>query len=96
MQSQEVAPSLKARFAAWIDGRTARGVKTYGTPLMTFNGRINHDALEEILDFSKYQEQDLMEAEALLQCLVAEGVMVRVDVGQAITAWLQKRKLDIG
>ena len=35
----EVAPSLKARFAEWIDARTAKGVTTYGVPLSTNNGR---------------------------------------------------------
>ena len=35
---QPVAPSLKQRFADWIDARTAQGIETYGGPLTTDNG----------------------------------------------------------
>ena len=57
-----VAPSLKQRFADWIDARTAQGIETYGGPLTTDNGRDSErDMLEELLDFCQYQEQSRME-----------------------------------
>ena len=68
MTPEPVAPSLKQRFSDWIDERTALGVTKYGTPLMTFNGRDSgQDMVEEILDFCQYQQQHIMELEALLE-----------------------------
>ena len=59
---QPVAPSLKQRFADWIDARTAQGIETYGGPLTTDNGRdAERDMLEELLDFCQYQEQSRLE-----------------------------------
>ena len=61
----EVAPSLKARFAEWIDARTAKGITTYGVPLATNNGRDSEcDTFEELLDFCQYQEQSRLELKA--------------------------------
>lgn len=63
-ESREVAPELKARFAAWIDARTAKGVDTYGGPLKTHNGRdAQLDMVEELLDFCQYQQQRIIELE---------------------------------
>lgn len=71
IEPQPVSESLKQRCADWIDQRTAQGIETYGTPLMTHNGRsARQDAFEEILDFSQYQEQDRLE-------LIDENVMLR-------------------
>ena len=61
-RSRQVAPDLKQRFNDWIDARTTRGVETYGTPLMTHNGRnVEKDMTEELLDFCQYQQQWIME-----------------------------------
>ena len=63
-----VAPSLKQRFSDWIDARTAQGIETYGGPLTTNNGRdAERDMLEEMLDFSQYQEQSRQELLAALR-----------------------------
>ena len=68
MTPNPVAPSLKERFSEWIDRRTEKGIDTYGTPLMTFNGRgTEQDALDEILDFCQYREQHIRELEAKLK-----------------------------
>ena len=64
MTGQPVAPQLKARFNDWIDKRTAKGIETYGGPLMTHDGRnAKRDATEELLDFCQYQQQRIMELE---------------------------------
>ena len=56
--SHPVAGPLKQAFADWIDQRTGKGVKTYGRPLETHNGRnAARDAMEELLDFCQYQQQ---------------------------------------
>ena len=68
MTPEPVAPSLKQRFIEWIDQRTEKGIATYGTPLMTFNGRdAEQDMRDELLDFCQYQQQHIMELEALLR-----------------------------
>lgn len=95
MNQQEVAPEYKQRLSAHIDARIVKGIQTYGTPLMTFNGRTNNDAMEELLDYGIYQEQSLMEAEVLFRALIAEGMEVRLDVAEAVTAWLQKRQAQL-
>ena len=62
---EDVAPALKERFGKYIDERTERGAKLYGTPLQTNNGRnVGQDMVEEILDFCQYQQQHIMELEA--------------------------------
>lgn len=70
------------------------GVSKYDTPLKTFNKRTNNDALQEILDFCQYQEQDLMEAEAILARIVKEARPDALYSHQwsAIKAWLKKRE----
>ena len=63
-EPREVAVRLKQEVANWIDRRTARGIETYGQPLMTHNGRdVKRDMLEELLDFCQYQQQRIMELE---------------------------------
>ena len=58
--SQPVAERLKAL----IDQRTAKGVATYGTPLMSHNGRnAQRDALEESVDLNQYLMQVVIEAQ---------------------------------
>lgn len=50
------------RLKALIDQRTAIGIRKYGTPLMTHNGRDAHrDALEEALDLCQYLMQMVLE-----------------------------------
>ena len=67
-----VAASLKQRFSDWIDQRTALGIRKYGAPLATFNGRDSAlDAMQEILDFCQYQEQARMELVARVRELEA-------------------------
>jgi len=57
-KSQPVAMSIKAL----IDARTALGIKKYGTPLMSHNGRdAKMDALEEAVDLIQYLMQINME-----------------------------------
>ena len=74
---QPVAPSLKQRFADWIDARTAQGIETYGGPLTTDNGRdAERDMLEELLDFCQYQEQSRLE-------LLADNARLRARIGVA-------------
>lgn len=52
------------RLKAMIDERTAIGVKKYGEPLHTHNGRsAERDALDESLDLNQYLAQRLMEVE---------------------------------
>ena len=73
MTPEPVAESLKQRFADWIDQRTEKGVVKYGHPLSTFNGRdARQDAMEEILDFCQYQQQRIMELEALVVWLAPD------------------------
>ena len=64
-EQRAVAPELKQRFICdWIDLRTGKGIATYGTPLKTHNGRdAKKDMTEELLDFSQYQQQYIMELE---------------------------------
>ena len=76
-EQRPVAPSLKQRFGDWIDARTAQGIETYGTPLMTENGRdARNDAFEELLDFCQYQEQSRLE-------LLADNARLRQRIGVA-------------
>ena len=64
MTSKPVAPQLKARFNAWLDRRTAKGIETYGEPLKTHNRRnARRDMFEKLLDFCQYQQQHIMEME---------------------------------
>ena len=71
LEPEPVAPSLKQRFADWIDARTAQGIETYGGPLTTDNGRAaERDMMEELLDFCQYQEQSRLE-------LLAENAQLR-------------------
>ena len=58
-KSKSVADFLKSL----IDKRTELGIKKYGMPLMSHNGRDPiRDALEESLDLNQYLAQCLMEA----------------------------------
>lgn len=60
--SEPVGPALKAAFSEYIDQRTSLGIKKYNEPLHSFNGRdCVEDAIEEILDFTQYQQQRIME-----------------------------------
>lgn len=53
-----------------IDKRTELGIKKYGTPLMTHNGRsAERDALEESVDLNQYLCQLLMEEQAKVAAL---------------------------
>ena len=53
-----------------IDKRTELGIKKYGTPLMTHNGRsAERDALEESVDLNQYLCQLLMEEQAKVEKL---------------------------
>lgn len=50
--------------------RTEKGVRTYGRPLETFNGRDSRlDAYEEVLDLAQYLKQGLMEQDDLREAL---------------------------
>ena len=52
------------RLKAMIDERTAIGIRKYGEPLHSYNGRdATRDALEEALDLSQYLAQMVIEAE---------------------------------
>ena len=67
----DVATRLVHDFKLMIDSRVDVGISSYGTRLQSWNGRqARKDALHEILDFSMYQEQDLMETYDLLGDLV--------------------------
>lgn len=60
--SQAVSGSLKERFARFVDERTEIGVARYGQPLYTNDGRdTDQDMIEELLDFSQYQEKSRLE-----------------------------------
>lgn len=60
-----VGPQAVMRLSSLILQRTHQGVKTYGTPLQTFNGRdALQDCLEEIIDALLYLIQAMMEREA--------------------------------
>ena len=72
---EDVAPALKERFGKYVDERTERGAKLYGTPLQTNNGRnVGQDMVEEILDFCQYQQQHIMELEARLDEVAPDGL----------------------
>src|SRR3990167_4403986 len=78
-----VADSLKAGFCAWVDARTAKGIATYGQPLMTFDGRPwGVDRLQEILDYCQYQEKDLLEALANWQAAEARAEKAEAQVAR--------------
>jgi hypothetical protein len=49
-----------------LQARTEGGIRTYGRPLQTFNGRSAlRDAYEEALDLAQYLKQLLLEEEAV-------------------------------
>lgn len=48
------------------------GIKTYGTPLQSFNGRdALQDAYEEVLDLAQYMKQQMLERAALYAAIEA-------------------------
>jgi hypothetical protein len=54
----------------WLDEREAKGLATYGKPLMTFNGRdVQRDLREELLDALVYEQKRQMERAALVELL---------------------------
>jgi hypothetical protein len=67
-----------------LDERTAEGVKTYGTPLMTFNGRnALKDAREEAYDLLQYLVQDTAERIAIGELTLQNGLddpVVKVQI----------------
>jgi hypothetical protein len=68
LDSVPVGESLKAM----IDQRTALGIRKYGTPLMTNNGRnATQDALDEALDLCQYQHQIILELRQRIALLEA-------------------------
>ena len=80
---QDVSDSLKSRFNDFIDERTSLGVEKYGTPLQTHNGRdVQTDMIQELLDFTQYQEQSRME---LIDALEDARAQIRLLTGENIT-----------
>jgi hypothetical protein len=64
--------------------RQAKGIGTYGTSLMTFNGRDPiRDALEEVLDLAQYLKQIQMERDALVKWQIAACR----EIKQALVVW---------
>lgn len=69
-----------------IHQRQQKGIRTYGTSLMTFNGRSAlQDALDEALDLAQYLQQEMMERHALeaeLRRLQRENAQLRAELGR--------------
>lgn len=56
---------------AWLKTRYEEGLKKYGTPLQTFNGRdAVQDAWEEAADLTQYLEQAMLELPAEERCVL--------------------------
>jgi hypothetical protein len=73
---QDVTPVLIER----LKSRAEEGLKTYGRPLQTFNGRSAlQDALEEVLDLAQYLQQAVMEAK--------EGGVWKVKVASPVVCY---------
>lgn len=71
--SEPVTDALKARFAGYIDERTAVGMAKYGQPLHTHDGRDTAvDMADELLDFCQYQQKWIQELEWERAALTAE------------------------
>lgn len=62
--------SVTAALRALLDAREARGIKTYGRSLETFNGRSSpHDLVEELIDGAQYALQWELEREEMIAVL---------------------------
>jgi hypothetical protein len=58
-----------------LKGRTAEGIRKYGRPLQTFNGRFSlQDAYEEALDQVQYLKQAILEEEVCRRGLLLVSV----------------------
>jgi hypothetical protein len=67
----EVWPVLERRFRFMLPERVAEGIRRYGTPLQTFNGRdAFRDAMEEWFDLGLYVTQMWLEQETLQNELI--------------------------
>lgn len=85
--------AVEARLVALIHERTAIGVRKYGEPLHTHNGRdAKTDALEESLDLNQYLMQSLMEAEDANRALAAErdAAVKRAEAAEAVVGRLRQ------
>lgn len=57
---------VHSAFLGLVQERYVRGLRTYGTPLQTFNGRdALRDAIEEVIDLGKYLTQEWLERQAM-------------------------------
>jgi hypothetical protein len=81
---QDVTPALIAD----LQGRAAEGLRTYGRPLQTNNGRnALQDALEEALDLAQYLKQACMEQEAEKARIAEEGAFRDAAVVSSVVCY---------
>lgn len=68
--AQDVEPVAREMISTALDEQVAKGLKRYGTPLQTFNGRDSfHDLAQELADATMYMAQSKLQYEAMLQKL---------------------------
>jgi hypothetical protein len=81
---QDVTPVLIER----LKSRAEAGLKTYGRPLQTFNGRSAlQDALEEALDLAQYLQQAVLEqAERRIRPVKVASPVVCWECGKLVMA----------
>lgn len=73
-RSQAINPRFREISRVIMDSQYEAGIETYGTPLMTFNGRqALKDLLAEWVDLGQYATQELMERE-YLESLLREAI----------------------
>ncbi len=78
---QPVTPVARDLFNSMLTEREAKGIATYGTSLMTHNGRdASLDALEECIDLWQYLTQLRLEhADALAEVARLTAALARLD-----------------